>query len=169
MPAQTTIDRFWFGEGTELALSTDNEATYTDVGSFTGGVTLTHSFDKQEIELGNRAKTAAKIKNQTIAVAPTALVSWDLETIKKLGGGIYNYTGTASAKVEDVDQVVAIGWAYNQFIPIANQNGSGAEIVINSVTGGEDGVLTEETDYFKGQSNGVWGIYVIDSATGTTL
>jgi len=123
MPAQTTTDRFWFGEGTALEVSTDSGSSWTNLGAFEGGVTATHNFDKEEVELGNRSKTCAKIKNQTIAMAPTPLVTWDLETIEKLGGGIYNYTAVAGTPVAGATQTAASGsWGYNDFILIENQN-----------------------------------------------
>ena len=168
MPAQTTIDRFWFGEGTELAVSTDSDSTYTDVGSFEGGVTATHNFDKEETELGNRAKTCAKIKNQTLAVAPTPLVSWDLETLEKLGGGIYNYTAVAGTPVAGATQVLLSGsWAIDSAVLLEGQNASGLVPTINSVTGSVDGALVDGTDYVMSKINGGWAIIIFND--GTTL
>lgn len=170
MPAQTNIKKYWFPDGTELAVSTDSGSSYTDVGAFTGGINISHEFDKIQIELGNAAKTDPLIKNQTLTAAPTPLVSWDLETIEKLGGGIYNYTSTAATIVSGAEQVVASGaWGYNDFIKITNQNGDLSAITINSVTGGTNGALVAGTDYFAGtNSNGESGIFVIDSTTVTT-
>lgn len=169
MPAQTNIDRFWFGEGTALEVSLDNIA-FNSLGSFMGGVTATHNFSKEQIVLGNRTKTQPKITDQTIAIAPTALVSWDLSTIEKIGGGIYNYSSVAGTLVSGATQVTASGsWAFNKFIKILNQNGDGSAITVNSVSGATDGALTVDVDYYVGQNaNGDYGIFIIDSVGVTT-
>lgn len=169
MPAQTTKDSYIFPDGTELAISLDDVA-FTDMGAFTGGVTVAHNFDKIETELGNKAKVCARVKNQTMAVAPTPLVTHDLEALTKIGGGMYNYTAIAGTAVPGATQTATSGtWNYNKFIKIENQNYDISAITVNSVTGGTDGLLVVDTDYYIGQNAaGEYGIFVIDSATVTT-
>jgi hypothetical protein len=93
-----------------------------------------------------------------------------LSNIQKLLDGVATLTTIPGTLVAGASQVVASGaWGYNDFIPIEHQNGNGAIITINSVTGSVDGALVAETDYFKGQdSQGRWGIFIINSATVTT-
>jgi len=85
-----------------------------------------------------------------------------------LGGTTSSVAGTL---VSGADQVVASGaWSYNGFIKIANQNGNGSAITVNSVTGSVNGVLVAGTDYFVGKNEaGEYGITIIDSTTVTTL
>jgi hypothetical protein len=95
-----------------------------------------------------------------------------LSDIRAITRGAFDISGTpvAAAIVEGAEQVVASGaWAYNTFIPIANQNGSGAAVVVNSVVGSTNAVLVADTDFVVTKVNGVYGIVIIDSATITTL
>lgn len=171
MPAQTTTSKYWFGEGTAFEVSTDGGSSYSNIGTFAGGVTLTHNFTKSEVEVGNNDRPCSKVTSQTMAVAPTALLTYDLNLISKLGGGLYTYTAVAGTPVSGAEQVVASGaWGYNDFILIENQNYNLGAITINSVTGGTDGALVADTDYFVGTNErGEYGIFIIDSATVTTL
>jgi hypothetical protein len=90
---------------------------------------------------------------------------WDI-----LRSGFDTKTTVAGTLVEDHSQVVASGdWAYDSFIELTGQNDSGVKQTIASVTGGTDGVLVLNTDYFQGKNAaGKWGIYVRDSTTVTT-
>lgn len=170
MPVQTTKEQYIFPDGMALEVSTDSGSSWTNLGTFAAGATMTHNFDKQELESGNNGKVISNIKNETVEIAPSALWTWDLDAIQKLGGGIYTVTNVAGTPVAGATQTIASGsWAYNKFIQITNQNGDGSEITINSVTLGTDGAIVEDTDYYKGQNAaGAWGIFVIDSATVTT-
>ena len=78
-----------------------------------------------------------------------------------------NVAGTPVAWA--LQNVASGSWNYNNFIKIANQNGNGSAITVNTVTGSVDGALVAGTDYFVGQNEaGEYGIFVIDSATVTT-
>jgi hypothetical protein len=103
----------------------------------------------------------------------TVTFNWaelDLTNLNAIRGGIDTYSTVAAAPVAGAEQVIpANAWAYKKFIKIEHQNGDGSAITVNSVTGGTDGALVENTDYYVGQNSiGEYGIYVIDSATVTT-
>ena len=99
------------------------------------------------------------------------LAEINLTNMAVLDAGILNLSTNAGTPVAGASQLVVAGaWAYNTFINIANQNGDGTAITINSVTGATDGVLVSETDYFKGQDEtGAYGIFIKNSVTVTTL
>jgi hypothetical protein len=166
---QTNEKKYILPDGMALELSTDNGVTFADAGLLAGGITLTHNFDKVPVNGGNLKIVTQSVKNQTLSIAPSALWSQDLAIYEKFGGGLYNRTAVAGTKVEDFEQTVAVGWKYNKFIKITNQNANGSAIVINSVTGATNGALVAETDYFLSQNDkGEYGIIIIDSATVTT-
>jgi hypothetical protein len=168
MPAQTTQDRFWFGEGSAFEVSTDGGSVFNNYGAFAGGITFTHNYDKEQTELGNRSKTCSNIKNQTFAVAPTPLATNNLEQLSALGGGIYNYTATAGTPVAGATQVTASGdWAFDVPIVLNGQNASGLVPTINSVTGSVDGPLVDGTDYIMAKVSGGWAVIVFNN--GKTL
>jgi len=94
----------------------------------------------------------------------------DLSVLFKVRGEMDTYSTVAGTPVSGAEQVVVSGdWGYNDFILIENQNHDLSALTINSVTGSEDGLLTEDTDYFVGQDPiGRTGIFIIDSANVTT-
>jgi hypothetical protein len=170
MARQTSKKQYMLPDGVNLSISTDALATWADMGLLAGGVVLTHNWEEELIDAGNAKKILKKIKNQTLGVAPSALWSQDTSIYEKLGGGVYNRTAVAGTIVNNASQVVAIGWAYNKFIKIENQNGSGAIITPDSVTASTNGLLVANTDYYIGQNDrGEYGIFILDSATVTTL
>lgn len=79
---------------------------------------------------------------------------------------LLNVAGTL---VSGASQVIANPFVANQFYPITNQNGSGAIITVNSVTGGTDGALTAQDDYFLVQQNGIRGIVLNTVAWSTNI
>ena len=84
-------------------------------------------------------------------------------------GSLDTIVANAGVLVPAASQTSASGdWAYNEFIPFENQNGDGTIIAVTSVTGGTDGPIVAETDYFVSLVDGVYGIVIIDSATVTT-
>lgn len=95
----------------------------------------------------------------------------DFDGLAALSGGLYTIENVTGALVEDATQTVTSGnWAYDVPFLIEHQNGDLSEIVVASVAGSVDGPLVEGTDYFKvklGEAG--WGIYLVDSATITTL
>jgi hypothetical protein len=91
------------------------------------------------------------------------------DTIAMLLGG--TPADIAASIVNNHVQTVASGaWAYNVFIPFEFQNGNGTAPNVDSVVGSVDGALVSETDYFIGKNDlGVWGIFIKNSVTVTTL
>jgi len=170
MGAQTTVSKYILPDGFNFSISLDSGSTWKDVGLLAAGATLTHNFDKETINGGNKAKIIEKISNQTVALAPSALWSQDLDVIASLMSGVYTNTVTAGTLVEDNEQTIASGsWEFNKFILIENQNYNGGIITINSVTLGTDDEIVADTDYYLGQNDkGEYGIFIIDSATVTT-
>ena len=172
MPHQVaTADKIIFPDGVALEVSDDDGSTYYHLGVLSNGTTAAYNYDKIVVESGNAGTLDSRIKNQTIALAPSNLMEWDPEIWQRFSGGSFTYSNVAGVLVSGASQVVASGaWAYNKFIEIENQNGDGSTITVNSVTGGTDGALVSETDFFIGQNEkGVEGIFVKDSTTVTTL
>ena len=119
---------------------------------------------------GNVGEISREIRDHMAALGGD-LVEVELENLSKFRGGIDEYSATPGTKVSGADQVINAGaWAYNKFIKIEHQNSDGSEITVNAVTGGTDGLLAANTDYYVGQNDkGEYGIFVIDSATVTTI
>ncbi len=140
-----------------------------DLGVLKGDAQIVLSYDKQKV-LGSKAEVLVDFIKNMKATATFELYQLHLPNIQKLLDGVATLTMIPAALVPGAVQVVASGaWGYNDFIPIEHQNGSGAAITINSVVGSVNGALVANTDYFKGQdSQGRWGIFVIDSVTVTT-
>ena len=163
-------DNLVFPDGVALEVSTDEGSSWTNLGVLAAGTTVTYNYDLITLESGNKGSLRARAKNEKIALAPSALWSWDVETWSEFSGGLFTYSSIAGSLVAGASQVVASGsWAYNKFIEITNQNGSGSAITVNSVTAGTNGLLVAATDYFVGRNErGAYGIFVIDSATVTT-
>jgi hypothetical protein len=92
----------------------------------------------------------------------------DRDTIALILGG--TPSDVSGVLVPGATQVVASGdWGYNDPVVVENQNGDGSPLTINSVTGGTDGLLVANTDYFVGQNAaGQTIVTIIDSTTVTT-
>jgi hypothetical protein len=170
MSDQTLQDDYIFGEGMAMEVSLDNESSWTNVGVFEAGVTATHNYDKVVLEPGNKGKTCTRSKNETVAIAPSPILTWNLQNVSKLTGGMFTYSAVAGTPVAGATQTASSGsWAYNKFILIENQNYNVTAITVNSVTGGTDGLLTVDVDYYVGQnSKGQYGVFIIDSVNVTT-
>lgn len=78
----------------------------------------------------------------------------------------------AGSLVTGATQVIASGFTYNKFYPIANQNGDGSAISITSVVASTNWALTSEpdadADYVKTNVGWVYGIIILNSTTVTT-
>jgi len=101
------------------------------------------------------------------ATSTFTLFEIDLETVTKLNGNVGKYTSVSSAPVVGAGQTIASGdWEFNK--PVEFNVMSTTEPSMTSVTGGTDGALVKDTDYFitKGDGNS-WTINVIDSTTVT--
>lgn len=145
-----------------------------DVGSLVNlgamnGITFTESWERDKFSINNVAPWYGPLKNHEAGLAGD-LVEINLEKLSNLRGGIDNYSTVAGTLVSGATQTVTSGsWNFNDFIKIENQNGDGSAITVNSVTGGTDGLLTANDDYYVGKNeNGEYGIFVLDGITATT-
>lgn len=142
--------------------------SWTDCGSLSG----LEVEEKLEVnkEENDNADADELVTSQEVGIKATLHESlraavWDI-----LRSGFDTKTVTPGTIVNDFSQVVNSGnWSYDKFIEFANQNGSGAKITPDSVTGSVDGALVLNTDYFVVKNGaGKWGIVVRDSTTVTT-
>lgn len=70
----------------------------------------------------------------------------------------------------ETDTLLDGAWDVNIFYPIKHQNGDGSIIVVNSVSGSVDGVLTVNDDYdLVKNPSGVYGVVLQDLASATNL
>lgn len=169
MSKQTTIqNEAAIRQGSVKVLVGDNFSSLTDIGALRNPV-ITSLIENQEIEFDNVSEMRKYVEGKKVQVT-FDLAEINLSNIAELDSGLITLTTTAASPVSGAEQSVASGsWSYNNFIAIANQNGDGTSPTVNSVTGGTDGSLTEDTDYYVGQDgDGTWGIFVIDSANVST-
>ena len=140
-----------------------------DFGVLKGDAQIQIAYDLVKV-LGSKAEVLVDFIKNPRATATFELYQLHWPNIVELLDGAMTLTPIAGVLVPAEVQVVASGdWGYNDFILIEHQNGDGTTNVIASVVGGVNGALVAETDFFKGQdSQGRWGIFVIDSATVTT-
>ena len=132
---------------------------------------LTHNFDNtaQSVDIkADDTGTVFKGFKPESRIEGSFLENADRDLMLKMLGG--TDSDVAGSLVSGATQVVASGaWGYNDPIVVENQNGDGSLLTINSVTGGTDGLLVANTDYFVGQNAaGQTVITIIDSATVTT-
>jgi hypothetical protein len=171
MPNQvvSTEKKIIFPDGSAFEVSDDNGSSYTSVGVLEGGVVFTYNFDKIEVETGNAGDLSARIKNEKLALAPSAFLSWNPEVWEKFGGGALTYTAIANTPVPGATQDILSGvWAFEKFIKIENQNYDGGAITVNTVTGSIDGALTVTTQYVVSQNEkGEYGITILTSGAAT--
>lgn len=155
-----------------LAASTNgtDSIPWKNVGSIEG-LSITENMTAAQLQ-GDNAEEEKYVSEHTVTVAFNQREAI-LEEVRAIVRGSFDVSGTpvAGTLVEDASQVVASGsWGYKNPIVIANQNYNLGAVTINSVTGGTDGLLVANTDYFVGtDSIGRTVITIIDSATVTTL
>lgn len=91
------------------------------------------------------------------------------DILKLLMGG--SESSVAGVLVAGASQVIASPFIANNFYEITNQNGSGAIIVVNSVTGSVDGALVANDDYHLvlDPDTGKYGIVLNTVAGGVTI
>lgn len=157
--------------GYEVAVQTDPATpdVYTDLGVTYAEASMEFTYDVNKWT--GSAGEAIKTFFQNMAISTTFdLAQIEMSNIHKLMSGASGYSATAASPVAGATQTIASGsWEYDKFIPIANQNGDGSAITINSVTLGTDGAIVLDTDYYAGfDAQGKYGIWIIDSATVTT-
>lgn len=156
-------------KGSVRVLVGDDFNSLVDIGALRNPA-VNFLVENQRIEFDNALGLDYFVKGDRIQVT-FDLAEINFDTIGVLDAGMVTVTPTAGAIVNNAQQLIVAGdWAYNTFIPIANQNGDGTAPNIDSVTGATDGAIVAETDYFLSQNeSGVWGIIIVDSADVTTL
>lgn len=155
-----------------LAASTagTDAITWKNVGSIEG-LAITENMTATQLQ-GDNAEEEKYVSEHTVTVAFNQREAI-LEEVRAIIRGSFDISGTpvTAALVEDASQVVASGsWGYKNPVVIEHQNYNLGAVTVNSVTGGTDGLLVANTDYFVGlDSIGRTVITLIDSATITTL
>jgi hypothetical protein len=168
MGAQTIKDNYILPDGTAFEVSTDSGSSWSNLGVVEGGAVVTHNYDKIEFESGNAGKTCARAKNETLAMAPTPLITWDMESLQTISGNLFTYTAVAGTPVAGATQAVTSGnWSFNKGILLKGQNSSGAAPTINSVTGSVDGPGAAD-DYDTALLPGGWHLIPRDGTNFTT-
>jgi hypothetical protein len=114
------------------------------------------------------ADNVITVEQETINVNIAELSADNIQ--RMMGSNLAFKKVVAGTPVVGATQTESSGdWGYNDPFKIENQNASGAIISVTSVTGGTDGLLVADTDYFVGQNaNGDTIITLIDSTTITT-
>jgi len=122
--------------------------SWQSVGSIEG---LNCKEELTETELmGDNADEGGYVSGQfeTISFNQREASLLDVRTITR---GTFDTSGTpvAAALVAGAEQTLVSGdWAYLDNIKIEHQNGAGTAITVNSVTGGTDGLLVVDVDYW---------------------
>ena len=169
MPAQvSSTDKIIFPDGVAFEVSTDEGASYTNIGVLAGGATATYNYDKIVVESGNAGTLRNRIKNQTIAMAPSALYNWEPDVMESWGGGAFNLETVAGTPVSGATQVITSGnWEFDKGILFAGQNDDGTVPTVNSVTGSTDGAGAAD-DYTTVKGPGGWYLVPLDGTNFTT-
>ena len=156
-------------KGSVRVLIGDDFSSLVDIGALRNPV-INSLKEDQRIEFDNADGLDYFIKGDRIQLTAD-LAEINFDTIEVLDAGHVTKSTVAGTPVSGAEQVITSGgWNYSTFIPFANQNGNGTSPTLNSVTGGTDGALVEDTDFYITQDeNGKWGIIIIDSADVTTL
>ena len=173
MPNQTTRGQYVASDGLNLAYSADSGVTFSDIGAYTGAVTITPTGDVAELFTSNAGRTPRRWINPTVTVAPGEIYTWDADAIRALSSGFFSRTAVAGTPVVGGTQVILPAYSYDIAIGLDGQNATGAKptsISVDQETAVGSGVyttaLTEGTDYhIVRNESGVWSIVIIDSAT----
>lgn len=170
MSKQTTIqDIAAIRKGSVRVLIGEDFNNLVDIGALRNPV-LTLLAENQSIEFDNTDPLRKFVRGDRVQVT-FDLAEINFDNMAVLDDGMINLTTVAGTPVSNATQlVVAGGWAFEQFIEIANQNGDGSAINVDSVTGATDGALTPDTDYRVVEVNGKFGIIILDGGSpGVTL
>jgi len=167
---QTTIqksDTIRFGSA-KFEVS-DDDISYEDLGAMRG-VAFRESWEELLVESDNAGQVKVGVRNQKAELSGD-LLEFNLTQLNLLRGGIDVYSTQAGTPVAGATEAILAGsWGYNDPHIVEFQMYDGTALTINSVTGGTDGLLVEDTDYFVGtDAKGNTIVTIIDSATVTTL
>lgn len=168
MPTTTIQKDEAIKKGSVRVLIGDDFDSLVDVGALRNPV-MTSLVENQNIEFDNVTEMKKFVKGKRVQFT-FDLAEINLTHLATLDSGLVTLETTEGSEVTGEEQVVNSGdWGYNNFIKLENQNGDGSQPNVNSVSGGTDGELTADTDYYVGKdSQGNWGIFVVDSTDVTT-
>lgn len=126
--------------------------------------------ENSEVEFDN-CPSITKFMKGDRASFQFSLAEVDFTTLSKTDDGLINVVAVAGTPVTGATQSVGANTkAFNELIVIENQMGNGNAPSITSVVGSVDGALVANTDFFLLEnSDGKWGIIIVDSATVTTM
>lgn len=152
-------------KGSVRVLVGDDFSSLTDIGALRNPV-ITSLSEKQRIEFDNVDDLKKFVKGKRMQVT-FDLAEINFDNLAVLDAGLINLTTVAGTPVSNATQLVVAGqWDFEQFIEIANQNGDGSAINVDSVTGATDGALTEDTDFHVVEANGKYGIVIHNTGSG---
>lgn len=99
MPRQTAVRSLQFPDGFKMEISADSGSTWEDVGVLAGGAQATFNWDQQLIDAGNVKELVNDLKNMSVALAPSALWSWNPDIITKIWAGVFTSTAATTPGV----------------------------------------------------------------------
>jgi len=147
--------------GYQVAIKSSTDPDWVDLGVTKDAGTLEFTYDAIKVT-GSQAEPVQNYAKNMVMNATMSLYQQELSNINRLMAGVTNYSSTAATPVNVVDENVAVGWARETFIPFANQSYNGT--VPTGITVENPTVaLVNDTDYIIMQSNGKWGIMVLDT------
>lgn len=137
--------------------------SYVSVGAQVG-LTIARNMEVSNEEVDD-AQGISRVYKDEFQITFDRYEALNMAIEKILADSLDTFTDVAGTPVSGAEHVVASGdWGFNDPIVVENQNGDGSLLTINSVTGGTDGPLTEDTDFFVGQDgNGNTIITIIDT------
>lgn len=151
-------------KGSVRVLVGDDFESLVDIGALRNPV-INFLAEPQRVEFDNADGLDYFVKGDRIQVT-FDLAEINFDTIAVLDAGHIVLTTTADTPVSNATQLVVSGqWSFETFIQITNQNGDGTPVNVDSVTGGTDGALVEDTDFHVVQVNGKTGIIVHDTGS----
>lgn len=154
-------------KGSVRVLVGDNFSSLVDIGALRNAA-VNFLKEDQRIEFDNAPGLDYFVKGDRIQVT-FDLAEINFDTIAVLDAGMINLQSTAGTPVSNATQLVVAGdWNFEQFIEIANQNGDGSAVNVDSVTGTSDGALTADVDYHVIEVNGKYGIVVHSGGSAST-
>jgi len=153
-----------FGSG-KMEVSAYGGAGYIDLGAVRN-IVFEETWKENKILSDNAGVIKKSISEQQASLS-CDLMEIDMDNLFLIRGGIDTLTPVAAAPVVGHSQTFLAGsWAYETFMPLEGQQGSGALIVVTSVTPSTHAALTVNTEYENVLSGGRSGIVVHDHGAG---
>lgn len=147
----------------------------TDLGVLKGDAQIEITYDLVKVN-GSKAESLVDIVKNPVVTATFEMYQIYLTYLNEFLDGVGTLTTVAASKVDDHAQTIAAdAYDFQEFIVAEYQNADGTLLQIDAtgvptVSGATDGALTEGTDFFAmTDSQGNWGIMIVDSATVTTM